>query len=71
LQRYNYSGWAIKAANGAIIKLLGIEKRDVLPNDNPIGILEEESKTNLSMRVTLFKMMLGATIRILWSQVML
>ncbi|KAE7997868.1 hypothetical protein FH972_002465 [Carpinus fangiana] len=46
------SGWAIKAANGAIIKLLGIEKRDVLPNDNPIGILEEKSHENQSEYVS-------------------
>lgn len=46
------SGWAIKAANGAIIKLLGIEKRDALPNDNPIGILEEKSHENLSEDVS-------------------
>jgi hypothetical protein len=46
------SGWAINAANAAIIKLLAIEKRDTLPNDNPIAILEEKWHENQSEYVS-------------------
>lgn len=46
------SGWAINAANGAIIKLLAIEKRDMLPNENPIAILEEKLHENQSEYVS-------------------
>lgn len=35
-------GWAINAANKAITKLLKIEKRNMPPNNNSVGIHEEE-----------------------------